>query len=125
MNDMIKKADILLGIFLVLLCGSSLFLLHLADGSGTLVTVTAGGAPYGTYDLAKDQTIEIDQEDKDHHNIIRIEKGAVFMTESNCANQLCVQQGKIRRTNQTIVCLPHKVVVTISGGSSGMDAISY
>lgn len=165
-NDMIKKADILLGIVLVLLCLSSLFLLNLSDENGSIVTVSVDGRHYGSYDLTENRRIEIgrppkDAESKDTagnskdtslkdasandasandaslkeadeaeghshaYNIVEIRDGAVFMAESSCANQVCVQQGAVRRVNQTIVCLPNKVVVSISGPKSDMDSVSY
>ena len=35
------------------------------------------------------------------------------MIEADCPDKLCVHQKAIERTNETIVCLPHKVVVEI------------
>lgn len=128
---MIKKADIFLGIFLVLLCLSSLFLLNVSDGKGSQVIVTVNGRLYGTYDLSKNQRVEIKQapdsgtHSHSHYNVIEIRDGAVFMEEADCPNQVCVRQGRIRRVNQTIACLPNKAVVSISGPKGEMDAVSY
>lgn len=46
------------------------------------------------------------------------------MSYSDCKNQICVEDGKISRTNQSIVCLPNKVVVEITGGEEEFDAVA-
>lgn len=118
----IKKADILLFVVLVVL-GLTLSLLSLADGGrGQEVVVTVDGALYGTYPLTVDQTIEITQ--KGHTNKITIKDGAAQMTYSSCHNQVCVEDGKISRTNQSIVCLPNRVMVEITGGEGEFDAVA-
>ncbi|OYP37556.1 hypothetical protein CG709_05765 [Lachnotalea glycerini] len=35
------------------------------------------------------------------------------MEEANCPDKLCVHQKSIDKTGETIVCLPHKVVITV------------
>ena len=123
---MIKKADIILGIFLVLLCLSSLFLLQLSGTGGDLVVIVADGKEYGTYDLSEDQRITVRGRGGDASNIVEIRDGTVFMAEASCSNQVCVHQGAIRRSNQTIVCLPNRVVVSIVGSQrDSMDDVSY
>jgi hypothetical protein len=47
-------------------------------------------------------------------NVIKIADGQVCVESSDCPNQRCVNQGHIHQTGQTIVCLPHKLVVTIT-----------
>ena len=45
------------------------------------------------------------------------------LTEANCPDLLCVRQGKIRYTGQSIICLPNRLTVTVEGGESdGVDA---
>lgn len=39
----------------------------------------------------------------------------IVMTESDCPTQDCVHTGTIRRSGQSIVCLPARVVVTLEG----------
>ena len=39
----------------------------------------------------------------------------IVMAESDCPTQDCVHTGTIRRSGQSIVCLPARVVVTLEG----------
>ena len=60
-------------------------------------------------------------------NVVRVEKGAVFMLRADCPGQFCVSQGPIRRAGQTIACLPHRVLIVLSGahGERGdVDAVA-
>lgn len=121
---MIKKADIVLGIVLLLFCtAASLFIAHGSTG-GSTVTVTIDDQVYGTYDLTKDQTIPVKQSDR--LNILQIKDGSISIAEASCSNQVCVHQGAISKSRQVIVCLPNHVVVSIDDpGNSQMDAIAY
>ena len=85
---------------------------------GARITVTVDSVEYGTYDLSTDQTIPI-QIDGETANVLTIENGKAKMTDADCPDQLCVHQSAIDRTNETIVCLPHKVVVTVEGAADG------
>jgi len=53
--------------------------------------------------------------DEDHINIIEIKNGEVSVIESNCLNQICVRHQPIGIPGQTIICIPHKLVVEIIG----------
>ena len=44
-----------------------------------------------------------------------IEDGAARMEDADCPDQICVRQGKIRAQGETIICLPNRVVVRITG----------
>ena len=48
-------------------------------------------------------------------NTIEISGGSVRMIEADCPDKICVRTGPISRSGQSIVCAPHKVVVTIVG----------
>ena len=122
MFKIINKADIVL-FFCLLLIGLGLSAWSLTSGgAGQQVIVTVNGQHYGTYSLFEIQTIEIQQ--KNHLNKITIKDGTVQMTYSDCHNQVCVKDGKVRMANQSIVCLPNKVMVEIVGGEGELDAIS-
>ena len=119
---MIKKADILL-FFLILAFGLEVSWWSLAgNAAGEKAVVTVDGKLYGTYPLSQDQTIQVVQENG-HHNDITIKGGRVSMTFSDCRNQICVESGAISQTKDTIVCLPNKVVIEITGGNGGGSSV--
>lgn len=122
MFKFIKKADIVLFVVLVL-AGLALSWLSVRDsGAARQAVITVNGQPYGTYSLAKDQEVTIEQ--NDHTNKITIKNGQVQMSYSDCKNQVCVKDGKISRTSQSIVCLPNRVMVEITGGEEDLDAVA-
>ena len=47
-------------------------------------------------------------------NVIEVQSGKVRVSEADCPNQDCVDQGWISNAGQQIVCLPHKLVVSIT-----------
>ncbi|NCB91225.1 MAG: NusG domain II-containing protein [Clostridia bacterium] len=75
------------------------------------VRITVDGETYGIYSLEEDQEIEIQHEG--NHNKIRIESGKAYMEEADCPDEYCIDQGEIHTRTQTIVCLPHKLVVEV------------
>lgn len=122
MFKIINKADIVLFICLLLMGLALSAWSFAAGGTGQRAVVTVDGQHYGTYSLFENQTIEIQQ--KNHLNKITIKDGTVQMTYSDCHNQVCVKDGSISMANQSIVCLPNKVMVEITGGEGELDAVS-
>lgn len=47
-------------------------------------------------------------------NVIEVQASKVRVSEADCPNQDCVEQGWISNAGQQIVCLPHKLVVNIT-----------
>lgn len=112
---MIKKADIILFI-VILLLGLTVSWFTLTSGTvGEKVRITQNGDEYGTFSLYENREIEVKSDN--HINHITIKDGSVSMSYSSCKNQVCVNSGAISRTSDSIVCLPNKVVVEIIGGS--------
>ena len=46
-------------------------------------------------------------------NVIEVANGRVRCLESDCSNQTCVKQGWVSGRGQTVVCLPHKLIVQV------------
>ena len=46
-------------------------------------------------------------------NVIEVANGCVRCLESDCSNQTCVKQGWVSGRGQTVVCLPHKLIVQV------------
>lgn len=118
---MIKKADIILLIILVVLGLGASFLSVFGKTAGDQVRVSVDGEVYGIYHLNQDQEIDVTRDG--HTNHITIKDGTVSMSYSDCKNQICVHTGAISETKDSIVCLPNRVVVEIiSDGNKGGGA---
>ena len=91
---------------------------------GASVLVTVDGSTYGTYSLAQNQRVEIII-DGATTNILEIQDGKADMVEADCPDKLCVHQKAISKNNETIICLPNKVVVQVTGGEeSEFDSVA-
>lgn len=60
-------------------------------------------------------------------NVLVFEQGMVRVVEADCPDQICVSFGWAKRAGQSIVCLPHRVVVKIMNeqSDSGLDGVTY
>lgn len=48
-----------------------------------------------------------------HMNLVVRDGEKVYMQNANCPDALCVQEGEITKVGETIVCLPHRLLVEI------------
>ena len=119
-----KKVLILCGA-LALVVGLSLFAILPGDEGGTTAVITKDGILLHEVDLEdpgmESQTFHILGEHGEE-NVVRVEHGRVCMESASCPDQVCVNQGYISNSALPIVCLPNKVIVTIEGGESDLDA---
>lgn len=121
-NSFFTKADLILMAAIVIIgLGISIFL---AAGShqGNKVEITKDGKLWGTYSLDGEHKITI--RDGKELNVVKISGGKVTMESANCKNQVCVHHSPVSRTGESIVCLPHKIVVSIKGEDNEYDTIS-
>lgn len=125
MQKRLSKNDIVfIGTITVLLAGILLFFCLFGGEKGAEAEITVDGVLYGTYSLEEDQKIPIII-DGATTNLLIISDGKADMTEADCPDQLCVHQKAIDKNNESIVCLPNKVVVRIiSGEESEFDSIA-
>ena len=63
-------------------------------------------------------------------NKLIIKDGLVSIHEANCPDKLCIKQGSISKMNESIICLPNKLIVRIvqdkkssAEDDTGMDII--
>ena len=82
------------------------FLTVLRRGDYGSVRITVNGEEYGTYSLAENQKISINDT-----NVCEIKDGKVKMIETDCPDHLCMKQPAVGSSGGTIVCLPNKVVI--------------
>lgn len=93
----------------------------LKDQGQAYVTLRIDGEIVETYLLSEDR--EIDTEGDTNH--ISIKNGQVDMTSATCPDQLCVHQKAISGNNESIICLPNRVIVQItSQDEAKYDAVT-
>ena len=84
----------------------------LADKNADTVVVTVDGVEKLRVPLSAEGVYSVPLAEGEE-NVIAVEGGAVWMQSANCRDQLCVQQGRTRSAGKQIVCLPHRVVVSL------------
>lgn len=104
--------DLLLATAILLLAGI-LYLFLRPGGDGAWAVVSANGQEIARYALNEDQTVTLGDTD---YNILQISGGAASIVEANCGDHTCVRTGPVRKSGETIVCLPHRLVVRIESG---------
>ena len=77
----------------------------------TAVTQDADGNTF-TMSLSQDDVLTVAS--SAGTNVIEVQAGKVRVSEADCPNQDCVEQGWISKASQQIVCLPHKLMVNIT-----------
>ncbi len=82
---------------------------------GERVVITVDGKQYGIYNLKENNEIEISS--KYGYNKLIIKNGEAFMEQADCNDHYCETMGKIKRNGESIICLPHKVVIEIEADS--------
>ncbi|MFV0466179.1 MAG: NusG domain II-containing protein [Lachnospiraceae bacterium] len=121
---MFKKNDRIL--FLVILIAALLVsaVLYFVKSEGEEVLITVNGQEYDTLSLNTDTELTIEL-GNGAYNTLSIKDGEVEMTDANCPDKLCVKHDPIHYNNESVVCLPHKVVVEIiNGEESDLDIIA-
>lgn len=107
-NDVLFIAVLLL---IVALAGAAFFFLR---GEGDSVTVSVDGKHYGTYPLRTDLTLSIRTgEGGEQQNLLVIRDGKALVESATCPDGICAAHKPISREGESIVCLPHRVVITV------------
>ena len=83
-------------------------------GNGKTARISINGNTAYTLNLDTAQKLEIQGE-----NGITLEvecsNGQIRVISSECPDKICVKKGFISMTDESIVCLPAKVIITIDG----------
>ena len=54
-----------------------------------------------------------------------IDSGKVRISKSPCTKKYCLHQGWINKLNQTIVCVPNQISISIIGARTDYDSLNY
>lgn len=119
-----RKNDLILIGTVLLLVVIAFVIINVTKSGGSKVLITIDGKEHKTLYLNEDTTYTVRQENG-QWNVLTIKDGHVDMTDASCPDKLCVQHKDIHYSNETITCLPNKVVLQIIGGEeSELDAVA-
>lgn len=119
-------ADALAAAFVLALAGLVFALFYGGRGDApTAAVISVDGAEVQRVALpvAGDEPLTIRPDGLPYPLTIQITGYEVMVLESACPSQDCVASGTVSRSGESIICLPNRLVVQLTGGSgSGIDA---
>lgn len=120
------RNDCILILGILLIAGVLFGVQHIVrEGDPAIVQIYQDGMLIGEYDLLEMQTIPVFY-GEDGYNLIQIADGQVYVTDADCPDQLCRKQRSVSRNGESIICLPHKLVIQICSDTfSDTDAVTY
>lgn len=117
-----KKADLIVIAIILLAAGGLALALMTSSSEGEYAVISSDGAELMRLPLNGEPCLHTIRTDTGY-NIILVGGGSARVEDSDCPDRLCVHRGAIDKPNQTAVCLPHRVVLSIEG-SSDIDSVS-
>lgn len=111
-NDLLLLGAMLLVAIIIFL----VFTVNSCMGKGRekIVNVSINGDVLKSYTLSEDARATISTgENSTGKNVLVIKDGEAFIESANCRDQICVNHAHISEVGETIVCLPHTVVISV------------
>lgn len=116
-----KKSDILL-LLVLILAGIALTVWiyspfrssgDAASNPDLVLEIRQNGVTTQTLSLEQSDYSQTITSDSAGHNTFTINNGVVEMTDADCGDHTCINTGKIEKAGESIVCLPHRLVLQI------------
>jgi len=100
-------------------------LLWLRAPQGTVAVVTLDGAEVHRVDLSQvTQGYQLSfTGESGVTDVVEVAPGKIRVRQADCPDQVCVHQGWISTGVAPVVCLPNRLVIEITGGEGGADAV--
>lgn len=128
----IKKMDLIIILFFLILAG--IFYAVSRYGSeeeslGREIVIYSDNKLYERIKIDEETEKTVEVKSKYGKNTLIIENGGVRIEASDCPDKVCVKEGLASKQGQTLVCLPHKLVVEVVGiksqENSPVDVVTY
>ena len=110
-----KKKDFILIGAIVAIIAIAILVLFLSKKDGDYVIVRVNGNEVAKYSLSQDGEYSLNG----GTNVLRIENGQAYLVSADCPDHLCVKQGKVDQSGETITCLPNRLTVTVYSKTEG------
>lgn len=126
MNKLIKKADIILIVLLLLVC-AALLIPKQFDKTPVKAVVYKDGKVVKEIDLSSVKEPYDFDLGSTPKAVLKVENGSICYSYADCHDKLCINSGKLSKPGDTAACLPSKTLVVIEGEKSSdePDVITY
>jgi len=120
-SDKKRIIDICLIAALLIISGVLYLIINGSSTPGGEAVVRIKGNVVASYSLSENGEYPLNG----GTNILVIEDGCAYISEADCPDKRCMEQGRIHYTGQCLTCLPNKLTVTVEGGEDdGIDFMS-
>lgn len=119
-----KPLDFVLIFVLMVISFAPFLLLSPKQSVQPTAQLRVDGKVIKNFDLTRNQTYTYRDKDGDI-NEIEVRDRKIGITYANCPDQVCVRKGFIDKAGQTIVCLPHKLVIEVISADERQEVIDY
>lgn len=125
-----KKWDVIIIVTLIIISfipAGVLLITNINKQDSLYVEVYSEGELYKKLPLKKDsEKITFTVENEKGTNIVEINNGEVKITDADCDDEICVKAHAISKNGESLICLPHMVVVRVIGeGEQETDEQSF
>ena len=99
------------------------------EASATYAEITIGGKLYKTVSLSEnggEDSFIVHTEQG--FNEIEIKGDSIAIIDADCNDKLCLEIGHITDPGESIICLPHKLMIEVKGDTDGetpLDSVVY
>lgn len=118
------RNDIILAVVIIFIATAGLLLFVFNREQGSTVSVKIDGTQIASYPLGENREVPIKTGENDEHiNVLVIKDGKASISEADCPDKICVETRAVSYVGETVVCLPHKLVIEITNQNAdgGID----
>lgn len=109
----LKKKEIVgISIILIIAIAAMFMMNQMQQGTAKKAVVEVGGSIYKQIKLNEDSTTHIEL-GNNHSVDVVVKDGKAHVEHSTCPDSICEKMGEIAGPEETIVCLPNKVLVYV------------
>lgn len=117
-----KKWDIIIIIVLIILSFIPEVVFGMVMGKGyneTYAEITLDGKLYKKIPLSEHRGEDkININSKYGYNVIDIRDNSIGVIDADCQDKICIESGFISKPGESVVCLPHKLMIEIKSNNN-------
>ncbi len=121
------RNDLILAAVILIIAAAGLLLINLTKEQGKRLVVKIDGDETSSCSLSENRSFEIRTgENNENVNVVVIENGKAYVSQADCPDGICKDYRPISYVGETIVCLPHRLVLEVTGEKTdgGLDIVA-